>query len=148
MAQRIRTSEIRHRRDTWLWIILPMFLLVLLIAAAVAVLVIAPRELQAAHTSVVSDLMLSVLILCPAVLCMLPVTILMLTSVIGFSRVHGAAARPLRRLEGHSETLNSKANSVANRINRGTINISSRLGFIYRHLGTFEQKSDKGEPHG
>lgn len=148
MTQRIRTSEIRHRRDTWLWIILPMFLLVLLIAAAVAVLVIAPRELQAAHTSVVSDLMLSVLILCPAVLCMLPVTILMLASVVGFSRLHGAAASPLRRLEGHSETLNSKANSVADRINRGAINIGSRFGFIYKHLGTFEQKSDKGEPHG
>ncbi len=151
MAQsHAQTSIIRHRRDTWLWIILPMVLLALLIAAAVAVLLFVPDELQEAQTSVVADLMMAVMMLCPAVVCMLPITVLMLVSVVGLNRAHGAVARPLRVLEGDSATLANKTHAVAGNVNSKTIRISSRFGFIYKHLGLFEQKPNQEdiEPHG
>jgi hypothetical protein len=148
--QPIQASTIRHRRDTWLSIILPMILLALLIAAAVAIVIFVPRDLHESQTSVVSDVMLAVLILCPAVVCMLPVTILALVSVAGLNRAHGAMAKPLRALEAHATTLTVKAHAAADSINRGTIDASSRFGFIYKYLGIFEQKPNQEdiEPHG
>ena len=151
MAQpHAQTSELRHRRDTRLWLVLPMVFLVLLIAAAVAVLIFVPRNLHESQTSVVADLMLSVLMLCPAAVCMLPVTILMLVSVVGMNRAHDMMARPLRVLEAHSETLTSKTQAITDTVNRKTIDASSRLGFIYKHFETFEQKPNQEdiEPHG
>jgi high-affinity K+ transport system ATPase subunit B len=148
--QHAQTSELRHRRDTWLWLVLPMAALALLIVAAVAVLVFVPRNLHESQTSVVADLMLAVLMLCPAVVCMLPVTILALGSVVGLNRVHGMMTRPLRALETHSETLATKAAASSAIVNRKTIDFSSRLGFIYKHFETFEQKPNQEdiEPHG
>lgn len=148
--QRVHASEIRHRRDTWLWLVLPMVLLILLIAAAVAIVIFVPRDLPESQTSIIADLMFSVLMLCPAVVCMLPVTILGLVSVVGLNRAHGMIARPLRILQTHSVTMTTKAQSAADTVNRKTIETSSRFGFIYKHLETFEQKPNQEdiEPDG
>jgi hypothetical protein len=136
----VHASEIRHRRETWLWLVLPMALLILLIAAAVAIVVFVPRDLRESQTSIIADLMFSVLMLCPAMVCMLPVTILALGAVIGFSRVHGMMARPLRIVQDYSASMTSKTKSATDMVNQKTIDVSSRLGFIDKHLETFEQK--------
>ena len=148
--QHVRASVIQHRRDTLLWLILPMVLLALLIAAAVAVVIFVPRNLRESQTSLIADLMLAVLMLCPAVVCMLPVTILALVSVVGLNRAHGMLARPLRIVQDYSTTMSLKTKSATDTVNQKTIGASSRLGFIYKHFETFEQKPNQEdiEPHG
>lgn len=137
-----RASEIRHRRDTWLWVTLPMVMLILFIAAAVAVVVFVPRDLREAQTSIIADVMFSVFMLCPAVVCMLPLTILALGAVIGFSQLHTVLARPLRIVQDYSTTITSKTRSAADVVNRKTIATSSRFGFIDKHLRTFESSQE------
>src|SRR5690606_41408418 len=87
--QHAQTSELRHRRDTWLWLVLPMAALALLIVAAVAVLVFVPRNLHESPTSVLADLVLAVVLLCPAVVCILPVPILAIGSGRRLNTVRG-----------------------------------------------------------
>jgi hypothetical protein len=88
--------------------------------------------------------MLIVMMLCPAVICLLPITILTLVGALGMSSVHSALARPLKKLEAQSTTLAEKAESTMERINRKTIDISARFGVVHKLLGTFEKPE---EPH-
>lgn len=142
--QQARASEIQHRRDTRLWVTLPMALLILLIVAAVAVVIFMPRDLRESQTSIIADVMFSVFMLCPALVCMLPLTILALGAVIGFSRVQGLVARPLRIVQDYSITMTTKTTSAAEVVNRKTIDTSSRFGFIDKHLRTFESEDIDG----
>lgn len=143
--QQIQSAKNHHRRDTLLWIVLPMAALVLLIVAAVAVAIWVPRDLEGAQLRIISDLMLMVIILCPMLLCLLPLAILMVVSVFGLNRVHDMLVQPLRKVSGYSLTAADRTSSITDRINRQTINTSARLGFIYRFLGTFEDPTDKEE---
>lgn len=149
--QQARASEIQHRRETRRWLLLPMILLALFILAGVVLVVLLARGAQGgAQVSIVADLLLSVLMLCPLVLCMLPVTILLIGAVFGMNRVHSAAASPLRRLEDLSETLTQRTRSASATINQKTLDTSARLGFVYRLLGTFGEASNEedSQSHG
>ncbi|HLV36679.1 MAG TPA: hypothetical protein VKY59_16265 [Spirillospora sp.] len=143
MEKDLRTSDIRHRRDTLLQLVLPMALLVMVITAALVAVTLLPRGAQIA---IISDLMLVVLILCPMAVCLLPFTLLMVVAIVGLNRVHHRAARPLlRKVEGHSIQMKERTSVAADRINRAAIDISARLGFLHRWLGTFEDTANEKE---
>jgi hypothetical protein len=142
MEKDLRTSDIRHRRDTLRQLILPMALLVMVITAALVAVALLPRGVQIA---VISDLMLVVLILCPMAVCLLPVTLLMVVAIVGLNRAHHMAARPLRKVEGYSIQMEERTRVAADRINRKAIDVSTRLGFLHRWLGTFEDTANEKE---
>ncbi|MBZ0304144.1 MAG: hypothetical protein K8J31_30695 [Anaerolineae bacterium] len=142
MESQAQTSIIRHRRETLIQLVLPMLLLALLVAAGVVLVVLLPRGLQ---VGIVSDLMFAVLILCPAALCLLPLTILMVTAAVGMNHAHDALAQPLRKVEGHSASMVARTQTAADQVNHTTVNLSARLGFLYRWMSIFEQTSEKEE---
>jgi hypothetical protein len=140
-TEELRTSEIKHRRQTLVQIILPLALVLLLIIGllAAALLWLLPRRPQ---VSILADVMFTVLMLCPAVLCVLPITIGLVSAVFAMNRAHDSAARPLRRLEALSVRLTQRAESTADTINRKTIETSARMGGVYKVLGVLEDNED------
>lgn len=144
MEQQIRTSQIQHRRDTLFQLALPMLLLSLLIMAGVVVVALFPRRVQ---VGVVADWMFTIFMLCPLALCTLPLTLLMIGAVFGLHRAHSAAAQPLRKVTGYSTTLTQRVQSVADQINNRTIDASTRLGWLYRWLGAFEEPIEGKTAH-
>ncbi len=139
-SQEPRASEVRHRRETLLLVILPLLLVLLLIIACVVGVLLLPRRDQ---VSIVSDVMFTLLMLCPAVVCILPVTIGVIAAVFAMNRAHDKAAGPLRRLEDLSLKLAQRADSSTDTINRRTIDFSARLGFLYRWMSVLEGDEDE-----
>jgi hypothetical protein len=137
------SPDVLHRRETRRLIILPMLGLVVLMAAAVGGVALFPRGLQ---VQLVADWLLIVFMLCPAVLCVLPVTVGLWAAVAAMNRAHGAAARPLRKLGAHSQTMNTTAAQVADQVNGRVINWSARLGFIYKLMAYLESSAEQKDP--
>ncbi|MBZ0293537.1 MAG: hypothetical protein K8L99_13300 [Anaerolineae bacterium] len=130
------TSEVTHRRETRRLILLPFALGLLLIIACVVVVLLLRRGSQ---VSLVSDLLVTIFMLCPAVLCMLPITILVIMSAFGMNQVHDLAARPLRQIESYSKLVSNKAAETSAQVSEKTINVSARFGAVYRLLNTFNR---------
>src|SRR4051794_15220821 len=97
-------SQRVHRRAMRREILLPFAGGVIL----VVVLVIVAAAEGATPTSGVANTMLTVLILCPLALCLLPVYLLLVLAVVGMNRAHDLIAKPLRQLEALTLTLRDR----------------------------------------
>lgn len=128
-------SAAHHARQTQRQIILPVLGGVVLIALLVGIVLWLPQRLQ---VGIVSDFMLTVFMLCPAVICMLPLTILLLVAAFGAGRLHDRAVPPLRGLQARSGKLAGLADSAATTVNQRTIVYGARLGAALRVLDIFE----------
>lgn len=132
-------QRLRHRRETVRQIALPFALGVGLIVICAVVVMFFRQRLQVAA---VADLMFTVLILCPAVLCLLAISILMVAAVALTTRAHGLLAKPLARLSSITQSVSEQAATTTNKVNRTTLDLSARLGFLYR-WSTFESRKKK-----
>lgn len=128
-------SQATHRRETRRYILLPFAAALLLVVACVVVVLLFRRGVQ---VSLVADLMVLVLMLCPAVICLLPVTLLMVMAVFGMNQAHDALAKPLKRVEDVTVMMAERTAASANVVNQKTIDTSARLGFVLRVLNVFE----------
>ncbi|GIL09055.1 MAG: hypothetical protein BroJett033_5660 [Chloroflexota bacterium] len=128
-------SAARHTRQTQRQIVLPVLAGVVLIALLVGVVLWLPQRLQ---VGIVSDFMLVVFMLCPAVICMLPLTIALLVAAFGAGRLHDRTAPPLRGLQARTGRLAAQANTVAGAVNQRTVTYGARLGAVLRVLDVFE----------
>lgn len=128
-------SVARHARQTRRQIVLPVLAGVLLIALLVAVVLVLPQRLQ---VSTVSDFLVIVFMLCPAAICMLPLTILMLIAALGVGRLHDRAAPPLRGLQTRTAAITGQVESAADAVNRQAVTYGARLGAVLRVLDVFE----------
>src|SRR3982751_4009599 len=88
-------SKKLHRRAVRLEILLPFAGGLLLIILLVVIAAIAGKT----PTSGVANTMLTVLMLCPMALCLLPVYLLLVVAVFGMNRVYNLIAKPLRQLQ-------------------------------------------------
>lgn len=128
-------SAASHARQTRRQIVLPVLAGAVLIALLVGVVLWLPQRLQ---VGIVSDFMLTVFMLCPAVICLLPLTILLLVAAFGAGRLHDRAAPPLRGLQARSGKLAGLADSAAATVNQRTVVYGARLGAALRVLDIFE----------
>jgi hypothetical protein len=129
------TPAARHKRQTRRQILLPVLGGVVLIILLVGVVLWLPQRLQ---VGIVSDFMLSVFMLCPAVICMLPLTILMLSAAFGAGRLHDRAVSPLRGLRVRVDNVTGQIETAAGKINQRTVTYGARLGAVMRVLDVFE----------
>lgn len=135
-----KTKAIReHRRQTRLMIWLPFAGGLLLL---IVLLVIAANQ-GGDRISVMSDVFLTLTILCPLVLCFFPIYLLVVLAVAGMNRAHNTTARALTRVEDASAKLKERTLTVTDRAARASININSRFAFISR-LSQFGSPSRKG----
>jgi membrane protein implicated in regulation of membrane protease activity len=141
-AQPIRESVRQHRRDTRRYIILPTVVVFLLLAGGLGAVLV---RLRWAQVSIVSDFALTIMVLCPMVLCFLPVTIISVVAVFGMNRAHDAMKRPFYRLEDYSKAMVERTETVTGQVNRQTINISARFGAVYKLLSILEPPEESSD---
>lgn len=132
-------AQITHRRETLLWIILPVALGALLIAAGTTTAMLLPRRIQ---VSVLADVLFTSLVLCPIVLCLLPLCVALVTAVFWMNRVHRSAARTLGRVEDMSRSLSDKAIQGMDTVSRASIAVNSKFAYLNRLWGVFDRKGD------
>jgi len=116
-AAQLEAARERHRTETRREILLPAVLgLGVLALAIVAVLVFANRNPQ---ISLIADFTLSLLVLCPAALCMLPLALGLVVAAVGMNRVH--------------DWVDDKSGAVV----RGSYSLNRRIDRIMDKLGRF-----------
>jgi hypothetical protein len=115
-----------HRRAVRWGMILPFSGGLVLI---IVLVIIAALEGET-PTSGVANTLLTVLILCPAAICLLPIYLLLVIAVVGMDRAYNAVAKPLRQLEALSLTVSQRTKSLSNSADRSVINLSTRFALL------------------
>src|SRR5262249_33995513 len=98
----IIASKTKHNRETLLSIILPMLGVGAVVLVGLIIVLLLPERLQ---VSLIADWLLSVLFLCPVVLCLFPLCIGLIAAIVGMNKAHDAMAKPLQRVQTLSALL-------------------------------------------
>lgn len=130
-------SQAKHLRETRRQILFPLLAATLLVVVSIMVVLILPRRAQ---VSVVADIMLITLMLCPAAVCLLPLTIGLLVVAFRAGQLHSQLAPPLRGWQARTAALSARAAALADAVNRRVIVYSARLEVVLRALDAFEDK--------
>ena len=145
-------SRQQHQRDTRLWIVLPMLLIGLLIMIGTGIVLTLPGRAQ---ISIIADWMVSVLILCPSVICLFAVCVLLFAAIAGMNHLHNLAARPLYSAHDWSDQIAERATEYGGKISRHALELGARFAFLnewFRLLDLSEKQnptdsaSKKDEP--
>jgi hypothetical protein len=120
-------SQQQHRRDTRYWIVLPMLLIGLLVAIGIGIVLTLPSRFQ---VSIIADWMVSILILCPSVICLFVICVLLFAAVAGMSRLHSVAARPLYRAHDWSDRIAERTAEYGGKISRRALELGARFAFL------------------
>ena len=134
--QRVDETQKTLRREQRLRIWLPFG-----IGAAVLVLVVLIVG-SMPNVSVVSNFVMTILLLCPVVICMLPLYFLLVIAVLGMNKVYNGAAKPLRSLERLTAQLSSRTTSLSDKLARQSINLNARVAPLTTRL---EHAFDEGK---
>ncbi len=116
-------------------VILP-FGVVLALVIAIAGLVMSLR--QPIQVALMADAMLTVLVLLPAVLCMMPLVALSVALVALFSRWHLRTRSPLRRLEVGTAALEAKADGWLRAVDGRVLEQAVRIAPLRQLLRVFD----------
>jgi|FLYN01.1.fsa_nt_gi lysylphosphatidylglycerol synthetase-like protein (DUF2156 family) len=136
-----RPAQAQHRRETLLWIILPVAGagLVILAVLGVTLLVLLPRRAQ---VSILADWLLTVLVLCPVLLCLFPVCVLLVTAVFGMNRLHGKTERLMGKAGAMSETLVERTLDATETISKKSIDFNVKLAHLEPLWRMFDEDED------
>lgn len=127
------SSQQVHRRAVRREILLPFAGGLILIV----VLVVIAASQGATPTSGVANTMLTLLILCPLAICLLPVYLLLVLAVFGMNRAHNGVAKPLRALENTTISLKERTYSISDRMARTSINLNARFAPLDRLIFSY-----------
>ncbi|MCB9452092.1 MAG: hypothetical protein H6672_11680 [Anaerolineaceae bacterium] len=139
-------STARHRRETWLGIYLPAGLFALLMAGGVLLVVVvfaAPEKRWG--LSLIADLLLTVLILCPSMLCLGVIAVGLAVASIKIGVLHNALARPLRRAQQASAKVSQRAENATGTLSEYATAFSARMVFLSKLMNVFDQPEDEAE---
>ena len=127
----------QHRRETWTQIALPVAVGGALVIVGLAVAMLLPRVRQ---VSAVSDFLVTVLLLCPLAVCLLPAALGLLVLALGMNLVHERATGLLGRVVTLSETISKRVESGADGIAHRAIDVSAKLAPVeQRVFGAFDR---------
>ncbi|MBI5669149.1 MAG: hypothetical protein HZC41_14185 [Chloroflexi bacterium] len=129
-------AEQAHRRETRLYIILPLVVGIVVVVAGGVIALLLPQRLQ---VSLIADLLVTVLLLCPSVLCLFAVAIGFVAAAAAMNKAHTGAGKLLGRAEGLSARMLDTTNRATETINQKTINLSVKLAFLEKLLDVYER---------
>ena len=146
-SRELRHRELAHaeRRHVWLSIFLP-FMIVLVIAIASIGTVLSLRS--PVQVALLSDSMLTVLVLCPLVVCMFPLVILSLVLVTLVNRWHPKSRSPLRRLEAWTAMMEQNVEACLGNVDERVLNWAVRLAPFQHLLTTFDPPTVDSQDEG
>lgn len=135
-AELDRLRRRRYRKS----VILPFGFALLLVLAYIGIAVALPAPTQVA---VLSNAAFSLLVLCPAALCLFPFAIAMLVLVALTHRWQRGTMSPLRRLERWAAALESNADRWLGGIDQRILNWAVAFAPIRQLLRSFDTLSDE-----
>ena len=141
-----RELERAQRRRLWLSVLLPF---AVVLAIAVIFVGIALSLKSPAQVTILSNTMLTALLLCPLAIIMFPLTILSLALVALASRWWSKSRSPLRRLEAWTALVEGNVEAWLGQIDERVLNWTVRLAPVRQMLMAFEPPEtntpDEGE---
>lgn len=129
-------AEQSHRRETRRYIILPLVAGIVVVLAGGVIALLLPLRQQ---VSIIADILVTVLLLCPAVLCLFAVAIGFVAAAAAMNNAHTATGKLLGRAEGLSARVLDTTNRATESINQKTINLRVKLAFLEKLLDVFER---------
>ena len=137
-------SQKLHRRAVRREILLPFVAGLILIIVLVVIAAVAGKT----PASGVANTMLTVLILFPMALCLLPIYLLLVVAVVGMDRAYEAVAKPLRQLQDLSLKLRDRTYSLSDRAARTSINFNSRFALLDKLIfSVFDRPAHNEDDH-
>ena len=127
-----------QRQQTRRYILLPLLLLLAILLVTVAVLFALQTPTQVA---IVSDMMFTVFVLFPLVICMFPLVVLMFALIALMGRLHDGTKSPLRRLEQWTYTIEQRVEGWARIIDSRVLNYAVQFAPLRRILTIFDAPS-------
>lgn len=138
--QQLEKTARTLRREQRLQIWLPFAVGVIVIAALVIFAAFLPR------VSVVANCLLIVMILCPAVLCLLPIYFIVTFAAFGMNGLYNSAAKPLRGIEKLSARVLNRTIRLSDSLARWSINFNVRLAPLSNWMEhAFDERKDDHE---
>ena len=95
------------------------------------------------QVALVSDTLLTLLVLCPAVVCLFPLVILSIALVALMNRWQRATVSPLRRLEAWTAALEGNADRWLGRVDERILEAAVAFAPIRQLLRTFDTLADE-----
>ena len=146
------TTNLRHvalgraaRRGVWVSVLLP-FIAVLSFVVAIVGLVLTLRS--PAQVAVLSDSMLTALVLFPLVICLFPLVILSWVLVSLVNRWHLKSRSPLRRLEAWTAALEQNVESWLGNVDQRVLNWAVKLAPLRELLTAFDPPASESTEEG
>lgn len=132
----------QHRRETLLYLIVPLLVTVFIVLLAVAVVLLLERQIQ---VSLLADWMMTILVFCPALLCTTIVCISLVAAVVLMSRAGHPVLRPFQKVNEVTQMAADRTAKAAETVNNTTVNVASRFAFLDRLLSAFDMPDDNEE---
>jgi membrane protein implicated in regulation of membrane protease activity len=139
--------ERQHRRETFLYLTLPLLFTVGLVVGGAGIVLLLQRRVQVA---IIADWMVTALICCPAILCLYVIAIVTMVAAVLVGRTVQSTERPLGRLVDQSDQMAARATQVTDRIREQVVNLMSKFSFLEHYLKVFDPPTDalnSEEPH-
>lgn len=133
------------RRGLWVSVLLP-FIAVLSFVVAIVGLVLSLRS--PAQVAVLSDSMLTALVLFPLAICLFPLVILSLVLVALVNRWHLKSRSPLRRLEAWTAALEQNIESWLGNVDERVLNWAVKLAPLRELLTAFDPPASEPTEEG
>jgi hypothetical protein len=130
MSEDRQKSFYVHRRAVRREIVLPFAGGVLLLVILMVIAILSGKT----PISGISTTLLTVLVLCPFALCLIPVYLVLVVMVVGMNRVHDNVGRPLRRLENLTIMVRDRTYSISDRAARVSINLNAKFAPLDRTI--------------
>lgn len=130
-----------HRREVRLQIILPFALAVLLIIVIFVGLALMNGPDARTQIGAVADFTASIMLLCPAILCLVPVYLLLVAGMFGANKLHSGTQKPLDRLQSLVESLADRIVDYSAKANGYVTRWSVKLAPVMQWMRIFD-----GEP--
>ncbi len=144
-AQRHLEPGRAERRGLRVKVLLPF---TLVLAAVVAIIGAILSLRSPAQVALLSDSMLTVLVLCPLALCMFPLVILSLVLLSLMSRWHPRSRSPLRRLEAWTASMEQNVEGWLAKVDERVLDWAVRLAPFRELLTTFDAPAAEPKDEG
>jgi hypothetical protein len=129
----------QHRRETFLYLIVPLLVTVFIVLLGVAIVLLLQRQLQ---VSLLADWMLMVMVFCPALICTTALCIGLFVVIVLMSRANRAARQPLQKMNELAQSAADRTTKAAESVNNMTVNAASRFAFLDSLLNIFDLPTD------
>lgn len=140
-----RSGRDLHRRETRNQIVLPFLLAVVFVTLIVLFVAFLNNPQARTQVRAIADFVLSVTILCPAILCLFPIYLLVVVGVYGANKLHAGTQKPLERLETLTNQARERVSGWTDGANSQVSHWSARIEPLMKIMSIFDEPTTKTE---